>query len=81
MIPIDIFFFLIEAVTSHGPISPKRRIELEQMLERCTARRVYVSVFPDFSTFKSFLTDIAWETVVWISEVPDHLIHFNGDSF
>ena len=24
---------------------------------------------------------IAWETEVWIAEIPDHLIHFNGDKF
>lgn len=75
------WLFLIEAVTSHGPVSRKRYIELEQFLEHCPAGRVYVSVFPDFLTFKSFLTEIAWETEVWLSEVPDHLIHFNGDRF
>lgn len=75
------WLFLIEAVTSHGPVSPKRHFELEQILQKCTADRVYVSAFPDFVTFKSFLTEIAWETEVWLAEVPDHLIHFNGDRF
>lgn len=41
----------------------------------------YISAFPDFVTFKSFLTEIAWETEVWLAEIPDHLIHFNGDRF
>ncbi|HFU74876.1 MAG TPA: hypothetical protein ENK66_01385 [Arcobacter sp.] len=26
-------------------------------------------------------SDIAWETEVWISQEPDHMIHFNGDKF
>jgi hypothetical protein len=43
--------------------------------------RVYVSAFLDFTTFKSFLSEIAWETEVWLAEIPDHLIHFNGDRF
>jgi hypothetical protein len=73
--------FLIEAVTSHGPVSPKRHYELEKMLATVPATRVYVSAFPDFREFKSHITDIAWETEVWISEVPDHLIHFNGPKF
>ncbi|MCI5162497.1 MAG: hypothetical protein D3917_10880 [Candidatus Electrothrix sp. AX5] len=30
------WLFLIEAVTSHGPISPKRWIELEQFFKDCT---------------------------------------------
>ncbi len=29
------WLFLIEAVTSHGPISPKRRIELEEAMQGC----------------------------------------------
>ena len=71
--------FLIEAVTSHGPVSPKRHLELEETFKACTVKRVYVSAFPDFNVFKNFITEIAWETEVWLSEIPDHLIHFNGD--
>jgi len=73
--------FLVEAVTSHGPISPKRYIELSQMVRNVKATPVYVSAFPDLKEFKSHLGQIAWETEVWISEIPDHLIHFNGDKF
>jgi type II restriction enzyme len=75
------WLFLIEAVTSHGPVSPKRHFELEQLLKGCSASRVYVSAFPDFATFKSFITEIAWQTEVWLAEMPSHLIHFNGDRF
>lgn len=70
--------FLIEAVTSHGPVSPKRQFELEQVLSNCTAEKIYISAFLDFKEFKRHLEDIAWETEVWISEINDHLIHFNG---
>jgi type II restriction enzyme len=75
------WLLLIEAVTSHGPISPKRHFELEEAIRGCTASLIYVSTFPDFATFKNFLTDIAWETEVWLAEIPDHLIHFNGERF
>jgi len=75
------WLFLVEAVTSHGPVSPKRHYELEQMLQDCTAQPIYVSAFPDFSEFKKHLDQIAWETEVWLSEIPDHLIHYNGDKF
>ncbi len=51
------------------------------MLQECAARLVFVTAFPDFSTFKDFLTEIAWETEVWLAEIPGHLIHFNGDRF
>ena len=40
--------FLVEAVTSHGPMSPKRVEELEASLKDCVATRLYVSAFPDF---------------------------------
>lgn len=40
------WLILIEAVTSHGPVSPKRYAELEVMLAACTADRVYVTAFP-----------------------------------
>lgn len=35
------WIFLIEAVTSHGPVSPKRHREIETMLKDCLAERVY----------------------------------------
>ena len=72
------WLFLVEAVTSHGPVSPKRVGELEDSLGNCTATRIYVSAFPDF---RRHLDSIAWETEVWVAEIPDHLIHFNGDRF
>lgn len=75
------WLFLIEAVTSHGPISPKRMIELEEILKNSTAGKIYVSAFPDFKEFKKHTSDIAWETEIWIVDFPDHMIHFNGDKF
>jgi adenine-specific DNA-methyltransferase len=73
--------FLIEAVTSHGPVSPKRFVELAAIFGVAKLEIIYVSAFPDFAMFKKFLTDIAWETEVWVADIPDHLIHFNGDRF
>jgi len=75
------WLYLIEAVTSHGPVSPKRFMELEHMLENCTAGKVYVTAFPDFKEFKKWSNQIAWETEIWICEMPSHMIHFNGDRF
>jgi len=75
------WLFLIEVVTSHGPMSPKRVFELEQILSDCPAGIVYVSAFPDMAQFRRHLRNIAWETEVWIAEISDHLIHYNGDRF
>lgn len=75
------WLFLVEAVTSHGPVSPKRIVELEKMLKNCKKGKIYVTAFPDFKEFKRHSSDIAWETEVWVVNFPDHLIHFNGDKF
>jgi type II restriction enzyme len=75
------WIFLVEAVTSHGPMSHKRVLEFENILEECPAGIVYVSAFPDMKEFRRHINEIAWDTEVWIAEMPDHLIHFNGDRF
>ena len=79
--PKQEWVFLIEAVTSHGPVSPKRHAELESMFDECPAERIYVTAFLDFATFKKYAADVAWESEVWIADSPDHMIHFNGDKF
>lgn len=75
------WLFLIEAVTSHGPVSPKRWIELEEAFKECKVGLVYVTAFPDRAEFRRNAADVAWETEVWIADNPDHMIHFNGDRF
>jgi hypothetical protein len=72
---------LIEAVTSHGPIDPKRRNELRQLFASATVGLVYVTAFLNRQALKEYLTTISWETEVWVADAPDHLIHFNGERF
>lgn len=75
------WLFLVEVVTSHGPVSAKRVIELEEFTKDCPYGIVYVTAFPNAKEFKKHVDDIAWETEVWLSDTPDHMIHFNGDRF
>jgi type II restriction enzyme len=75
------WIYLIEAVTTHGPIDQKRVNDLELMFKDCSADKIYITAFPDRQTFRKYVADIAWETEVWISKDPDHMIHFNGDKF
>lgn len=72
---------LVESVTSVGPMDGKRHAELSQIFGKAKAGLVYVTAFPDRNLMKKFLTEIAWETEVWVASDPDHLIHFNGDKF
>lgn len=75
------WLYFIEAVTSTGPMSPKRILEIKKMTEKVTAGSVFVTAFLDFSTYKKFSSNLAWETEVWLSEDPNHMIHLNGDRF
>jgi len=72
---------LIEAVTSHGPVNPKRRQELKNLFLGSSAGLVFVTAFMDRHAMLKYLTDISWETEVWVAESPTHLIHFNGERF
>jgi type II restriction enzyme len=73
--------FLIETVTSHGPVSPKRVEEFEEIFKDCRAGKIYVTAFPDFAEFKKHSDNIAGETEVWLANAPEHMIHFKGDRF
>ena len=75
------WLYFIESVTSVGPMEPKRIKEIEEMTEGVRAGKIYVTAFLDFKTFKKFSETLAWETEVWIADMPDHMIHLNGDKF
>ena len=72
---------LIEAVTSHGPINPKRQEELRQLFAPAAGTIVFVTAFMTRRDMVRYASDIAWETEVWVAESPTHLIHFNGERF
>lgn len=75
------WLYFIEAVTSVGPMDPKRIQEITAMTQHVTAGKIFVTAFLDFKTYKKFSVELAWETEVWIAELPDHMIHLNGDKF
>ena len=75
------WIYFVESVTSVGPMDPKRLVEIGQMTENVTSGMIFVTAFLDFKTFKKFSEKLAWETEVWIADMPDHMIHLNGDKF
>lgn len=75
------WLYFIESVTSVGPMEPKRIQEIEEITSSVTAGKIYVTAFLDFKTFKKFSDSLAWETEAWIADIPDHMIHMNGDRF
>lgn len=75
------WIYFVESVTSVGPINPKRILEITEMTKNVIAGKVFVTAFWDFKTYKRFSDTLAWETEVWLAEMPDHMIHLNGDKF
>ena len=80
-LPEKNWLVLIEAVTSHGPISLKRHNELKELFKGARAGLVFVTSFLTRRAMTKYLADIAWETEVWVAEAPSHIIHFNGERF
>ena len=72
---------LVEAVTSHGPVNPKRVKELRRLFAGSSAGLVFVTALESRDTLRAHLTEISWETEVWLAVAPSHLIHFNGSRF
>lgn len=75
------WIYFVESVTSVGPMDPKRIVEISEMTDSVTSGKIFVTAFLDFKTYKKFASELAWETEVWIAEMPDHMIHLNGDRF
>lgn len=75
------WIYFIESVTSVGPMDSKRIVEIEALTQKVKAGKIYITAFLDFTTFKKFSEQLAWETEVWIADMPDHMIHLNGDKF
>ena len=50
---------LIEAVTSHGPVNPKRHAELKRLFDKAKVGLVFVTAFLDRKTLNKYLGDIA----------------------
>ena len=40
-----------------------------------------MTAFETRRSMQTFLSQLAWESEVWIAEDPDHMIHFNGERF
>lgn len=77
------WLYIIEAVTSSGPLDAYRHAGLQRLLEEVICGGiVYVTAFPDRGkVFRQYVGEISWETEVWVASDPDHLIHFNGERF
>ena len=72
---------LIDAATHYGPITPTRHAELTKLFAQSHIGLVFVTAFLDYKGFQKELSNISWETEVWVAESPSHMIHFDGERF
>ena len=63
------------------PITIKQRSQIERSLAECSVRREYVSALSDWRAYIRAGDSVAWDTHVWLAEVPGHMLHYNGDKF
>ncbi len=63
---------LIEAVTSHCPVDPKRRSELKTLFKKSKAGLVFVMTFLTRKAMVKYLDGISWETEVTASAFSGH---------
>ena len=75
------WLIVVEAVTSHGPVSALRRRQLAEIFSAVTLGIVYVTAFESRAALVPYLDEISWETEVWLADAPTHLIHFDGERF
>jgi type II restriction enzyme len=70
--------FIVEAVTSVGPIDEARIRDIEATIFPAEKNFgvEYFTAFPNRVTFKRFIEDIAWGTQVWFANEPFGIVIF-----
>jgi hypothetical protein len=75
------WLYLIHTITSHKPSIQQRITESKKIFSECSFGLIFITAFSSYGDMNKYMTEIAWETEIWIAKVPDHLIHCNGDRF
>lgn len=77
------WIIFVEAYTSTGEITIERKKKLLEYCSECdkSIEIIFVTAFSTMNKCKEKLLTIAWDTEIWISEEPTHMIHKNGDKF
>ncbi len=72
---------IVQSAEMSGVIDEQQHQRLKDLFRGSKAGLVFVTAFSTRAAMRSFLTQISWETEVWVADSPDHLIHFNGERF
>ena len=75
------WIYLIEAYHTSNPITPQRKINLEEILGDAVDKAIFITAFANNKSYADCQDELAWETEVWIATSPDHVIHRDGYRF
>ena len=53
----------------------------QKSIEKLHRPPVFITSFLNKKEFRRWVTEIAWETEVWIADSPEHMVHFIGYKF
>lgn len=76
--PIRNWLLLIRVDEASDRGTPFGDQRVREAVTNCAAARVYVTAVATKRDFRRRAADIVWNTVVWIAEEPNHLVHFDG---
>ena len=70
------FFAGVDSVITRSR-NPETHCRSRNNARASTAGLVYVSAFPDCTEFRKQMNAITWEIEVWLTDTPDHMIHYD----
>lgn len=69
---------LIDVADLRGLMTENRREVLKRMFGGSRSQLILVNAFRSRTQFQATAAALSWDSVVWFSDEPNHLIHFNG---
>lgn len=70
------WLYLIQSVVNSDVIDEIRFEELKTLTRSVDKQKVFITAFPNSQSFKDNMDRLAWDTVAWIADTPEHMIHF-----
>lgn len=70
----------VEAYTSTGEFTVERVEKVKEYCSECASdiTIIFVTAFSTMKKCKEKFLNVAWDTEIWVSEEPTHIIHKNG---
>lgn len=70
---------LVDVASRRGQMTAKRCESLKQMFHGSGLQLVLVNAYARRWELQEFFIDFPWRTSAWFADVPEHMIHFDGE--